>query len=112
MINAKEELLDELDGEKPLCGQVIVGDVTTNLRVGYSDVDWEKFLEKIDVEYDPCFGCQELFGTIWLENGTWMERFEYDGSEWWRFMKQPEVPIELRCFQSYQRPDPRGEDKC
>lgn len=99
MINAKDELLNMLGGERPLCGQVIIGDVTAHLRVGYFDIDWETFLNQIDVEYDESYGCQELFGTIWMENGTWMERFEFDGSEWWRVMTQPEIPIELRQLQ-------------
>jgi hypothetical protein len=36
-----------------------------------------------------------LFGTVWLEDGMWMERGEYDGSEWWELMRRPEIPSTL-----------------
>jgi len=29
-------------------------------------------------------------------DGTWTERREYDGSEWWKYMKTPEIPEKLK----------------
>lgn len=66
------------------------------LKVGYSSEDFENFLNKIDFEYDNGFGCQELFGTIWYEDGTWSSRGEYDGSEWWEYNFVPEMPDQLK----------------
>jgi hypothetical protein len=37
---------------------------------------------------------QELYGTVWLEDGTWLSRGEYDGSEWWEHNVLPPIPIE------------------
>jgi len=45
--------------------------------------------------YDSGYGGQELFGTIWMKNGDWLERGEYDGSEWWEYKTCPEIPNEL-----------------
>jgi len=45
--------------------------------------------------YDSGYGGQELFGTIWMKNGDWLERGEYDGSEWWEYKTCPEIPAEL-----------------
>ena len=45
--------------------------------------------------YDNGHGGQELFGMIWIKNGDWIERGEYDGSEWWEYKTCPEVPDEL-----------------
>jgi len=66
------------------------------LKVGYSSEDFENFLDQIDFEYDNGFGCQELFGTIWYEDGTWSSRGEYDGSEWWEYNFVPEIPDQLK----------------
>lgn len=66
-----------------------------SLKVGYSSEDFENFLDQIDFEYDNGFGCQELFGTIWYEDGTWSSRGEYDGSEWWEYNSCPKIPKEF-----------------
>ena len=46
----------------------------------------------LDVEYNTGYGGQELFGNIWYEDGTWSERGEYDGSEWWEHKVCPAIP--------------------
>lgn len=106
MINAKKEFLEHTQ-EKPviLC-------VNLHCRTEYDfdkcedvykdfilPLEWHKdetkihtFLESLDFEYDESYGCQNLFGTIWYVDGTWSERHEYDGSEWWLYQKAPEIP--------------------
>ncbi len=49
-------------------------------------------LEKLDFEYDNGYGAQYLTGTIWYTDGTWSERGEYDGSEWWEHKERPPLP--------------------
>ena len=66
-----------------------------DLQVNYSREDLEEFLKKLDFRYDSGFGGQELFGTVWFQDGSWLERGEYDGSEWWAFKETPEIPKEL-----------------
>ena len=56
--------------------------------------EWEEFLSKLDKEYDNDYGSQELFGIVWFEDDTWLERYEYDGSEHWEHKKLPEIPKE------------------
>jgi hypothetical protein len=46
----------------------------------------------LDREYDSGFGSQMLHGTVWLSDGSWLERGEYDGSEWWAHRKCPAMP--------------------
>tara|TARA_R110001592_G_scaffold126655_3_gene338049 strand:- start:132 stop:527 length:396 start_codon:yes stop_codon:yes gene_type:complete len=46
-------------------------------------------------DYDDGFGGQELYGTVWMDNGEWITRGEYDGSEWWDYHRVPEVPSKL-----------------
>tara|TARA_R110002020_G_scaffold36503_4_gene109773 strand:+ start:1082 stop:1420 length:339 start_codon:yes stop_codon:yes gene_type:complete len=70
-------------------------DIEVMLPVGFTKEEYDNFIKKLDVEYDDGYGGQELFGTIWLKDGTWMDRGEYDGSEWWNHQVCPEIPDEL-----------------
>lgn len=49
-------------------------------------------LPRMDFEYYNGYGSQELQGTVWYTDGTWSERCEYDGSEWWEHRKRPPLP--------------------
>lgn len=42
-----------------------------------------------EIEYDNDYGCQELFGMILTNKNSWLERGEYDGSEWWEYRTIP-----------------------
>lgn len=68
----------------------------------YEDIDYYKLIYvktfssekpkeiKInDLNYDDGYGGQELHGIIVFKNGTWLERGEYDGAEWWEYKKTP-----------------------
>lgn len=49
-------------------------------------------INELNFNYDSSFGAQELFGYVWFTDGTWSERGEYDGSEWWKHIERPEIP--------------------
>jgi hypothetical protein len=49
-------------------------------------------LPHLNFEYDNGYGCQHLEGTVWYADGTWSERVEYDGSEWWEHRERPPLP--------------------
>lgn len=66
------------------------------LKVDYSEQDFDKFMEKMNFNYDSGYGGQELYGTIWYEDGTWSDRGEYDGSEWWEHNSVPDIPEDLK----------------
>ena len=54
---------------------------------------WKEFKELSDFEYDNGFGHQEVAGDlIIVGNDWWLERQEYDGSEWWEYKTFPEKP--------------------
>lgn len=102
MRNAKEELLNLLEGKaKVKCATITNGNEWDEdkkdilLKVGYSENEWTEFLKSLNFSYDSGFGGQNLFGTVWLEDGTWCTRGEYDGSEWWEHNQLPEIPSEL-----------------
>jgi hypothetical protein len=99
-INMKEEFLKHTSGRNIKCAYFnFVGDVSSKehlLFVGYDSNQFEFFLAAIDYEYDCGYGCQELAGIIWYTDGTWSERAEYDGSEWWEYREVPEIPDVLK----------------
>jgi hypothetical protein len=62
------------------------------LHVGHSTGEKTDFDEFMDRGYDPGYGGQELFGTIWFSDHRWADRGEYDGSEWWNIHAFPDPP--------------------
>ncbi len=94
-MNAKEEFLEAVEGRKIKCAIVkhYKGDIYLKKR--HNGTDYKTFLDNLDFEYDNGYGGQELEGTIWFKDGTWTERGEYDGSEWWQHQEIPDIPIEL-----------------
>ena len=69
---------------------------TIELKENYSEEELANFLSDLDFEYDSGYGQQELYGTIWLADGSWLSREEYDGSEWWQHNFLPLVPSYLQ----------------
>lgn len=68
------------------------------------DIEWigtreytkpfDRELSVLDVEYDNGFGGQEIAGDlVVVGKDFWLERDEYDGSEWWEFKTMPIKPI-------------------
>ena len=99
-MNAKQELLEELEGRRPICAEITIDndpEIHASLVIGYTEADWEAFLRQLDVEYGNDYGSQELFGTVWLPDGVWFERGEYDGSEWWDWRAYPAIPEQLKA---------------
>jgi hypothetical protein len=111
--NAKQEFLIHIRSQfvppiesNVLCASIQKGDDygddeeiierTFILTTGYSQEDWNEFLSKLDFIYDSGYGGQELFGTIWYTDGTWSDRREYDGSEWYEYHICPEIPENVR----------------
>lgn len=65
------------------------------LRVGYTQEEYDAFVDSLDFVYDDGYGTQQLYGTIWFADGTWSDRYEYDGSERWDYHCVPTIPEEL-----------------
>jgi hypothetical protein len=101
MRNAKQEFLKSVRGNV-VCATIMHNPSWSDdnaktfiLKCGHTQDEYNQFLESLDFEYDSGYGLQELFGTVWLEDGMWMERGEYDGSEWWELRRSPEIPSTL-----------------
>lgn len=102
-MNAKEEFLHAIENKTVQCADIhiVTGfdydnyeDITIrySLPVDYTEEEFNKFVHSLDFEYDSGYGGQLLFGNIWFTDGTWCERGEYDGSEWWAYKVRPIIP--------------------
>lgn len=59
-------------------------------------VDVETFIKAAkQTYYDNGYGGQEVAGdlVICFNDGSWLSRAEYDGSEWWQYNYYPQQPI-------------------
>lgn len=95
MTNAKEEFLDCV-GKHKIAWAIIqcfkLEAFPLNrvvLKPGFSEEEFYDFIKHLDFEYWSGHGTQHLFGYIVLADGTWMERWEYDGAEGWEHKSCP-----------------------
>jgi len=90
-INAREELIKHIgDREVKHVHITMRGEWDESRRTIAGTLD--DVLPQLDFEYDEGYGGQELFGNVWYTDGTWSERGEYDGSEWWEYKVCPDIP--------------------
>jgi hypothetical protein len=94
--SAKEEILSVCSRDMFKCAYVTY---TKNiphkvfvLKENHTEADLNDFLEDLDFEYDNGYGEQYLFGNVWLKDGSWLDRGEYDGCEWWAVRSTPKIP--------------------
>lgn len=100
MINAKKEFLEHIGSRAVKCASIgkevyFEDKILVKLKCGYTKSQYARFEAQLSFEYSNGYGGQELCGTIWYTDGTWSERSEYDGSEWWEHNECPEIPTEL-----------------
>lgn len=105
--DAKREFLDHVENRNIKCVFICIGSDHNSeakreycLPVGFTEEHYALFLESINFDYDNGFGSQQLFGNIWYEDGTWSERSDYDGSEWWEYKSCPPIPDLLQRTES------------
>lgn len=66
-------------------------------QTGEGSFSWEYFLTHSSFNYDNGYGGNEIdLSLMVVGKDFWLERHEYDGSEWWEFktIPQKEEPIE------------------
>ena len=95
-MNAKHEMLNLILETAPIkCAVIKYKGLTIRLKQNHSEENLDKFFDELDFVYDKGYGSQQLFGTVWFQDGTWATRGEYDGSEWWDHHTEPEIPEDL-----------------
>ena len=60
---------------------------------GENYCNWNTFAAHASFNYDDSYGCQEINDNlIVVGKDWWLERHDYDGSEWWEFKRLPVKP--------------------
>ena len=61
---------------------------------------WDEFAAVADVEYESGYGATKVAkDLVIVGEDWWLERREYDGSEWWEFKTLPTKPKTQRVPQ-------------
>ena len=65
------------------------------LKIGTKDfyIPLNAWKRVLNIEYDSGYGTAEIDKTLTIifKDGSWLERVEYDGLEWWEIKKTPVV---------------------
>lgn len=93
------ELIEQEIDEKIRWAEISRSDDTDILKTSAylrpdrtSEDIWKFINDLFAIEYYDGFGCQELFGNVVFKDGSWLERWEYDGSEGWAHKSCPDEP--------------------
>jgi hypothetical protein len=93
-MNVKKELLEHIDKRKVKYISITYhSDINNDIII--SGKLNKNLLDKLDFDYGGWGQGQRLDGYIWYTDGSWSERYEYDGSEWWVYKCCPEIPKEV-----------------
>lgn len=106
LCNARDEFIKHIENRTVKCASIGEDEDSYRLEagekakrlllsVGHTPDEYMNFIRALNFEYDDGYGGQNLFGTIWYTDGSWSERGEYDGSEWWDHRELPAIPEEL-----------------
>lgn len=64
-------------------------------------VDVNEFIKIADVEYDSGYGSPQVAENLLVVGvNWWLERHEYDGSEWWEYKSIPVKPNNKFCLRA------------
>lgn len=114
LTNAKDELIDFLQKHQIDLSEIICASVSQEVEnddldsgygygfeliclcVEYTEEEAEQFWKRLDFKYYSGYGAQTVYGTVWLTEGRWLTRGEYDGSEWWELHVYPSIPDALK----------------
>jgi len=88
MVNLLQETIDTLKQHNKEQSDVLwVDDGLDNYML------WSEFKKLSDIKYDCSYGGQEINPHLKvIGKDFWLERHEYDGSEWWEFKSKPKKP--------------------
>ena len=97
MKNLLKETIEELGYHNKTLSDIIFITSEPFLRKHYNcKVNEEQLQRLLDVDYDNGFGTEEINPDLKLVGADfWLERHNYDGSEWWEFKELPVYKEEL-----------------
>lgn len=92
-------LLEETKRVLKDCGHTL-SDIVWIGRGNYR-IEVDRFIELANVNYDNGYGIEEVATDLIVVGADWwLERHEYDGSEWWEYKAMPQMPKEVKNVNS------------
>jgi hypothetical protein len=92
MRNLKQETLEIL-AENGKTAEDVLWIGLCDDKANFVELPKEKFWRCAAREYDNGYGEQQVKGSLVIVGKDWwLERAEYDGSEWWEYKTMPEKP--------------------
>ena len=95
MTHAQKELIAHVGSNDVELIRIVFGRSCGSNPQIFIEGSMNDVLPMLDFEYDSGYGSQNLFGYIWYKDGTWSERGEYGGSEWWEHMTRPPIDVNI-----------------
>ena len=95
-MNLLEETKNSIPEGKEIAWAIIIAKVYERptelfiLKPNHTNEQKDIFFRCLDFEYDNGYGCQEVDGKIVFTDNSWIQRGEYDGSEWWTYLRCPQ----------------------
>ena len=87
-----ENLLEETKEKLAVCHKTPKDVLWVGSSDGSEAITWEEFEKLADFEYDDGYGLNKIrLDLVVVGKGWWLERDEYDGSEWWVYKEQPKL---------------------
>ena len=87
-----ENLLEETKEKLAVCHKTPKDVLWIGTSDGSEAITWEEFEKLADFDYDDGYGAAEIrMDLVVVGKDWWLERYEYDGSEWWEYKKQPKL---------------------
>lgn len=100
MRNLQRETLDAIVRAGKTVEDIAYCSITIDVNYKQQELLKGKILDidKLDFMYENGYGSQKINGFIVFNDKTWLERSEYDGSEWWDYRKCPSKPKGVQCL--------------
>ena len=90
LTNLYDETIKAINGRKIAYAKIKYINHTYSLKPNHTYSERGEFYNSLrNINYDNGYGSQYIFGFVVFTDGTWIERKEYDGSEWWGSKRCP-----------------------
>ena len=87
-----ENLLEETKEKLASCNKTPKDVLWVGTSDGSEATTWEEFEKLANFEYDDGYGAAKIrLNLVVVGKNWWLERCEYDGSEWWVYKEQPKL---------------------
>ncbi len=99
-INLFYETLKKLTDNNLFSDDIIYIGTNPNTEPPYYSCTWAEFIDLANFKYDNGYGGAEVYSklVIIFKDGSFMERGEYDGAEWWDVYKPFTIPTDVKIL--------------